>query len=899
MIEAVLLINMREATYTYRVAMDLKNAKNRSTSQTSLHSTYRAHETLSGTPRLRSPSQPRLPFQSLNETSALLRSPGPLESMLKTTTETGDIGVFSIKPSQSSSTRHHHTPRSTIDSRSAKRPAHPDTEGVEDCRVCDDRKFLPSNRDTNSELISLYGYPKLPLYYRSFSPSSDDGQRSQSLTTCSSRRVPSCNSSGTFQSQPSSGGLQRPRSPFPYPTRLKRPGVRPSSPAMSDNGFIDYSTMVEIDRASQRTTYGSYASRGRRSQRRYPPLSLRPEFSQSASSLPSRSSSGPYHNGLAPNSRTPSEMFYPSSRSPYRQPIAGDQSIRSASLTSIVEMYRGIPPNGTRQPLRSPGSFYYDYTEEFETETPDELDYTRPSYSFSDNSRGIRRSNLWGEGDIELTHRMHNSDEIGSEKIDSERPAAYSAQVECSSSVVPIDASKENPLLVRKGKGQDITACNAAPKFQRDDSTIPAAPIHGKRPWQVHEDDPMTESKAYRRHHRRNPANINTMVPDGLNLHEPRMTLHEKRANTAILSPNPISPAHQLRVTNSIPYLMKALPPLPDDSQHNPRLPHAVSPIEAEVSTRLLFSSSPANTAVLIECGERADLLSSKPVSCDSNSEQTSSHQAQSIPLRFKVRLKPSRSAKVRHKEKSLGPSGIVTRSSSNPIKPKLRVKVSRSRMSQKLLTQDGTLVRNVGLGQYNSLLELKSFPQKDVSTERSSFGEALEEQLTQLGTEKRLSNIDEPTICSHSRQVSDQFDIPYPPSTRDIVIASLVTQPKLEGETDVLGQERCPDEAADSKALRKKTSFLQPRYGIMAKGRKPKEIPTVRVGSSALFRSDVVRNSSLGDSIIAPSQLEDLAMPRRSHNKTRRVRRWASQAKRAVRSYVKRTLHRSRYLDG
>lgn len=42
--------------------------------------------------------------------------------------------------------------------------------------------------------------------------------------------------------------LQRPRSPFAYPTRLKRPGFRPSSPALTDGGGVDYRRRAEIDR---------------------------------------------------------------------------------------------------------------------------------------------------------------------------------------------------------------------------------------------------------------------------------------------------------------------------------------------------------------------------------------------------------------------------------------------------------------------------------------------------------------------------------------------------------------------------------------------------------------------------------------------------------------------------
>jgi hypothetical protein len=232
------------------IAMDLEDSRHRSISQTSLHSSYQAHERLSDISRLRPPSQLRRPYQSLNETSALLRSPGPLESMLKTTTETGDIGIFSIKPS-TPSIGHRHPRRPRPEVRVQKRPSRSHPKGFQDGPGRDDRKSLPSYRDTTSEIISLYGSSAHPSLSRSLSPSSEDGYHSHSLTTCSSRRIPSFKSSGTFQSLPSTSGLQRPRSPFPYPTRLRRPGVRPASPAMSDNGVIDYSRMVGIDRVSQ------------------------------------------------------------------------------------------------------------------------------------------------------------------------------------------------------------------------------------------------------------------------------------------------------------------------------------------------------------------------------------------------------------------------------------------------------------------------------------------------------------------------------------------------------------------------------------------------------------------------------------------------------------------------
>ncbi|KAF4985394.1 hypothetical protein FDECE_16584 [Fusarium decemcellulare] len=371
--------------------MDLDASRPKPASQSSHGGTYQPHERPSDFSRLRIPSQPRLPYQSLNETSALLRSPGPLESMLKTTTETGDIGIFSIKTPMSAVT-HHYPQRPRPDFKGPRRPSRSYYRGPEDGPVRDDRKSLPSYRDTASEIISLYGSTTQPSYPRSFSPSSDGDHRSYSLTTCSSRRIPSCKSSGTFQSLPSNSGLQRPRSPFPYPTRLKRPGVRPTSPAMTDNGVVDYSRMVEIDRVSQRTVHRPSKPKDYHGYRRYPPLSLRPGFSRSTSSLPSRVSPKPRHYSPGSGrSRMQSTMPYWVASSQCGQTSSSGQSIRSASLTSIVEMYQGMSPNRDVLPPRSPRSFYYDYTEEFDTESTYELEHAVPLCPIPHSGGGMRR----------------------------------------------------------------------------------------------------------------------------------------------------------------------------------------------------------------------------------------------------------------------------------------------------------------------------------------------------------------------------------------------------------------------------------------------------------------------------------------------------------------------------
>jgi hypothetical protein len=194
----------------------------------------------------------------LLETRALLASPGPLESMLKTTTETGDIGVYSIRPSRSSSrSRTPMHPRAS--SRGSVLARSMSMNAPERRYPRDDRRRLPSHRDTTSEIISLYGSNGQRSMLGSHSRSPEDpGPRSYSLTSCSSRHMSDQKSTGTWDSRSSGGSggiLARPRSPYPYHTRLKRPGIRPSSPALTSDGSIDYSRMVEIDRPS----YVSYS----------------------------------------------------------------------------------------------------------------------------------------------------------------------------------------------------------------------------------------------------------------------------------------------------------------------------------------------------------------------------------------------------------------------------------------------------------------------------------------------------------------------------------------------------------------------------------------------------------------------------------------------------------------
>ncbi|GKT41977.1 uncharacterized protein ColSpa_02158 [Colletotrichum spaethianum] len=75
--------------------------------------------------------------------------------MLKTTTETGDIGIFSIKPVAPATTIHHYArSRSGLDAGSIF-GADPRQSNGTISKI--ERRRRGSDHDTNSEIISMYG----------------------------------------------------------------------------------------------------------------------------------------------------------------------------------------------------------------------------------------------------------------------------------------------------------------------------------------------------------------------------------------------------------------------------------------------------------------------------------------------------------------------------------------------------------------------------------------------------------------------------------------------------------------------------------------------------------------------------------------------------------------------
>lgn len=198
------------------------------------------------------------PLRSIREhTHTFLDPAASVDGMLRKTTETGNIGIFSINTTRP----HQHLypnpnslrARASLNDLRLRPPLRSFSTSNDGHTGHDDRRHLPSYRDSTSEIISMYGsenHSNKSLSSSLTTPCDEIGQRSYSMTTCGSRGYFMPRSNGLHQSQESQGSGQRPRSPYPYPTRLPRPGIRPSSPALTENGDIDYRRMVAINRVS-------------------------------------------------------------------------------------------------------------------------------------------------------------------------------------------------------------------------------------------------------------------------------------------------------------------------------------------------------------------------------------------------------------------------------------------------------------------------------------------------------------------------------------------------------------------------------------------------------------------------------------------------------------------------
>ncbi|PON21000.1 hypothetical protein TGAM01_v210180 [Trichoderma gamsii] len=1015
--------------------MDAARLRQRSASHSSLRSQYRYQTRMINYTNPRPPAH-RHPLRRVNENPALLRSPGPLESMLKTTTETGDIGIFSIRPNSSSAPFDRpHRPRSHPRDVDLLLPARSSGYDENYYYRSDDHKRMRPYRDTTSEIISLYGSESQHTLLSSVSPVSlEDDPRSYSMTTTSSKRIPSQKSTGTLQSQSSGGGFQRPRSPFPYPTRLKRPGVRPASPALRENGDIDYSRMVELERfsqvglqleahtgisscltSSQRTIHGSYKPTFFHGSRRPPPLSLRAEANRSTTSLPSRPLHSPHfyvpgsYHARPPN---PSMAWMP--RQPSRnQPYPTDQSNRSASLTSIVEMYdKPTTSNQSCVPPQSTGSIYYDYSEQFEDRPPWDIDVDVPLHPIPQRAENIRQSLLLmddiqgrfdiGENDSDSsesnmqevekdlmepshlsdTRERHsegteakqltlldepgttdnecsallNSIEIALNSIsDKEQSQPPAGSIEASP-ITEADTADMGSMMNDPASKRSISPLERSPKtlktsfsfeedlrsrsssqngrlsklrysldpalsdfasvlssfdrigrlsiskdnevqssdmrniestlYQQCETEAAASKRLSERSPPPSSNKAGTEERAYPKRHRRHIATM-MISTAGVASDEFSKSSPGREDKLPILAPEPISPVHELRVKESIPQLMKSLPPLPREAQK-------------------LSGYGTVGLLPLPSC------LVDEPLTPSKDEPACMNQRFSFIPL-----WGSSQNMQSKFSTKAVAPSpshriiGDVTCSvaASRPLynvlhdyghspagqsKPKL--KASYSQLDPVQHSQGGPSPYSNRLKQCNSLAELAPCDVKDPVDERINTAVGGRTQVSNCESNSGSSAKAEErsTRFQPSPQPSDQFNIPYPPSP---IQTTTYSSPNTAKFGTALTKAHSYDiGSSEPRGLRGKLSTLRLRYVSPQRSttasKENRSMPSL--GKTGLSTFPTV--ASKGTDITFGEMGSNKYLPPlpEMDKQEWRIKRWARDARKAVRLYVKKTLDRS-----
>lgn len=283
--------------------------------------------------------------------TGLSKTPSSIQNMLKNTTETGDVGQFSIKPARVPSIIYR-TPKSPSTAQSV-----PTKKRHVAGRYDEQRNGSQLSRHPSSA-----NAPVVATTYRSHNQRSYRGARSGTTGDEEDEKSYSMTQSSitsqSFSHRPYLTGLQfhdqenfrgtRPRSPFAYPTRLKRPGYRPSSPALSDYNSPGLGTYMGPSRAASFRTSS--------------PLSIYTQERVPSAWQQNFNRSDPMLRYHAPLSRHGdyAETLPPSALAPLSQLPNGLTSARSSTPTQFSDV------SVSRRPSPSPSPVFYDYTESFQ-----------------------------------------------------------------------------------------------------------------------------------------------------------------------------------------------------------------------------------------------------------------------------------------------------------------------------------------------------------------------------------------------------------------------------------------------------------------------------------------------------------------------------------------------------
>ncbi|KAL8962574.1 MAG: hypothetical protein Q9193_001043 [Seirophora villosa] len=293
----------------------------------------------------------QLPSLALHGNTSSLPSTSAIQSMLKNTTELGDIGDFAAKPTgipRHASTKSAHP--TAYQHQYVRRPYDHYAAGHQGSKIRQNRSH-PNQRDP-----SLHHSRSLRTNEGHSMISDSQDQRSNSVTQSSNNSRRSSVHPSLINIRPYGRPGPRPRSPYAYPTRLKRPGYRSYYPAYTEITLSDSAIHTGVHRAYSNRTAS--------------PLS-----NSSMQKLPQ-----PWIHGFGPSDpllhQHPAALLsrrHDGNRSPPflrraalpRSPLAS----RGSSFTGKSSKMKASDSGSSGRRVPSPMPLFYDYSEAFEQES--------------------------------------------------------------------------------------------------------------------------------------------------------------------------------------------------------------------------------------------------------------------------------------------------------------------------------------------------------------------------------------------------------------------------------------------------------------------------------------------------------------------------------------------------
>lgn len=698
-------------------------------------------------------------------------------------------------------------------------------------------------------------------------------------------------------------------------------------------------------------------------------------------------------------------------RQPNRsQPCSTDQSTRSASLTSIAEMYdKPITSNSNCAPLQSTGSIYYDYSEQFEDRPPWDIGVDVPLHPIPQRAENIRQSLLLmddiqgqfdiSEGDsdssksnvqeaekdlIEPSHLSNarerhsggieakqlilqdengatditssdllNSIEIALNAIsDKEQSPLRTSLNEAPPNTEPHTtdmglvmndaastrsiSSSSNILRANFDIGEDVQSRpssqnsrisklrysldpalsdfasvlssfdrigrlsiskdtevqsidmgnNESSVYQQAEVEVAALKRLSKRSTLPSSNKAGTGERGYQKRHRRHIATMmistTDVISDDVSKNSPR-----REDELPILSPEPISPVRELRVKDSIPQLMKSLPPLPREA----------AKLSGYGTAGLLPLPSGLGHEPLMPSKDGPSGMNQTP------SSVAVSRSSQNMQSKFSIRAVASSSS-----PQNIGDIACSVEAS-RPVynvlqdyrhapagRPKQNLKGSHSQLDPVRPSQSGLSPYNSRLKQCNSLAELASCSKKGVVDEKvdRAMGDKIQVSDWDSKSDNSITADDKFTCIRPSPQPSDQFNIPYPPSPiKTAVHPNPITPAPVAALTEVHSYDIDPSGPRErqDKFSTLRPQFTSPQHSTIS----PKEnrsMPSSGVNRFSMLPTAAGKGTDITYGELA--SYKGLSHLPEMDKAEWRIKTWVRDAKKAVRLYVKKVLNRS-----